>query len=54
MDQPAVLFKLDPAERLPQDTYTASHGKVFRRTVLYIFSHLFVLNVFNVGHPAEA
>jgi hypothetical protein len=39
----------------PEDTHTATQGKDFSpyHTGLYIFSHLFVLNVFNVGHPAE-
>ncbi len=36
-------------ERPPQDTNTA----IPYRTGLYTFSHLFVLNVFNVDHPAE-
>jgi hypothetical protein len=39
----------DPAERPPQDTNTASQGKGLSTS-----SHLFVLNVFNVGHPGEA
>ncbi len=35
-----------------------SQGMIFRSTGLYNFSHLlctvFVMNVFNVGHPAKA
>ncbi len=40
----------------PQDTNTAIPGKGFPpySTGLNIFSHLYALNVFSDGHPAEA
>jgi hypothetical protein len=43
-------------QRPPQDTNTATLGKGFPpyRTGLNIFSHLYALNVFSDGHPAEA
>ncbi len=51
MEQPAVLFELGPAERPSQVPTLLARAKVF--AVLYTFSNLFALNVFNVGHPAE-
>jgi hypothetical protein len=49
-------FLSDPAERPPQDTNPATQGIGFSPYCmrLYTFSHLFVLNVLYVGHPAEA
>jgi hypothetical protein len=55
VDQPVacmILVTVDPAERPPQDTNTGQSFFPYR-TGLNTFSHKSVLNVFNVGHPAE-
>jgi hypothetical protein len=37
-----------------QDASTATQAKVFRCTEHFLSCTVFVLNVFGVGHPAEA
>jgi hypothetical protein len=57
VDQLAERYHLAPEETPPQDTRTLpAQEKVFLlyRTGLYTFSQIFVLSVFNGGHPAEA
>ncbi len=53
---PGYRYTSQPAKRPSQDTSTATQDKGFSPncTELYTFSHLFVLNVSIVGHPAEA
>ncbi len=53
MDQPAVGFYLDPAERSPQHYPGQRIFAVPYRTVLFLLS-IVVLNVFNVVLSAEA
>jgi hypothetical protein len=61
VDQPAMWFQLDPAERTPKDINTANPpGKRFFAIVYrtaHFFSTIRICSeciVFNVGHPAKA